>query len=437
MADPAVIRFYHRGEIASISASATTRTVLQHLREDLACTGTKEGCAEGDCGACTVVIGELDNEQLVFKTVNACIQLLPTLDGRALFTVEDLKAADGSLHPVQQAMVECHGSQCGFCTPGFVMSLWGLYLKREAGDGEISGTGVAGGAGSGEVRGAAVADADANGTVATARSGRAGAAATDGTDADVAATDAAGSAPYAGAVGAVDAAGAAGSAAMARSADCRCEVDTALSGNLCRCTGYRPIIAAAQRMQQLPAVRFNREAVRQALLALRRTPAQALDYRHASQQFCAPATLDQLLKLRHAMPQAVMLAGCTDVGLWVTKQLRALPAIIYLGQVAELRQIRQTQTSIEIGAGVSLEKAYAAVCRHYETELGQFWQRFASLPIRNAGTLGGNLANGSPIGDSMPWLIALGARVKLRSATSARWLPLEALYLGYQRKDML
>ncbi len=346
------IRFYYRGGVRQVGNLSPTRTVLQHLREDLHCTGTKEGCAEGDCGACTVVLGELRDGELQLKTVNSCIQLLPTLDGKALFTVEDLKRPDGTLHPVQQAMVECHGSQCGFCTPGFVMSLWGLYLQQE---------------------------------------GRGG-------------------------------------------APSRKQIDDALSGNLCRCTGYRPIIDAARRMGELPPAAFDRDAVAAPLQALQRTG--VFTYSHAGQTFHAPRTLVQLLALRAAHPQAVILAGSTDVGLWVTKQMRELGDIIYVGQVAELRTLRERDNMLEIGAGVPLEDAYRALCRHYPEQLGEIWQRFASLPIRNAGTLGGNVANGSPIGDSMPWLIALGAEVVLHGSGGQRRLPLENFYLAYQEKDL-
>jgi xanthine dehydrogenase small subunit len=349
------IRFHYRGAVHSVSDASPTRTVLQHLREDLHCTGTKEGCAEGDCGACTVVIGELQGDTLSMKAVNSCIQFLPTLDGRALFTVEDLKQPDDTLHPVQQAMVECHGSQCGFCTPGFVMSLWGLYLKREDG-------------------------------------GQQG-------------------------------------------APCRQEIDDTLSGNLCRCTGYRPIIEAAQRMTELPPVTMAREPLTEALRALRREDNGPLHYEFDGRRFDAPRTLAQLAELRAAWPEATLLAGSTDVGLWVTKQLRDLKHIIYLGQVEDLQQMTESDGFLEIGAGVTLETAYAAICGHYP-QLNEMRQRFASLPIRNAGTLGGNVANGSPIGDSMPWLIALGAEVVLHSATGPRVLALDRFYLGYQKKDM-
>jgi xanthine dehydrogenase small subunit len=348
MSEP--IRFYYRGAVREVSDVAPTQTILQHLREDLHCTGTKEGCAEGDCGACTVVIGSLENGKLELKAVNSCIQFTPTLDGKALFSVEDLQAPGGELHPVQQALVECHGSQCGFCTPGFAMSLWAMYLKQD------------------------------------------------------------GKAPA------------------------RCEIDDALSGNLCRCTGYRPIIDAARRMTELPPVQFGREALADRLRPLQR---QALaTYTHGTQQFHAPRTLEELASLRAEHPDAVLLAGSTDVGLWVTKQMRDLGEIIYLGHVEALKTVIEAGGVIEIGAGVTLNDAYAAVCRHYPAELSEMWQRFASLPIRNAGTLGGNVANGSPIGDSMPWLIALGSQVVLRSLEGERVLALEDFYLGYQQKDL-
>jgi xanthine dehydrogenase small subunit len=351
MSEP--IRFYFRGAVHTVEGVSPTQTVLQHLREDLHCTGTKEGCAEGDCGACTVVLGSLvdgpGGPRVELKTVNSCIQFTPTLDGKALFTVEDVQQADGSLHPVQQALVECHGSQCGFCTPGFVMSLWGLYLNHDA-------------------------------QPCTRR-----------------------------------------------------QIDDALSGNLCRCTGYRPIIEAARRMTELPRAAFDRAALAAALQGLQRSG--GLTYSCAGRHFHAPRTLAQLAALRASRPQAVMLAGSTDVGLWVTKQMRELDDIIYLGNVAELQTIATDGAMLEVGAGVSLNDAYAAICRHYP-QLGEMWQRFASLPIRNAGTLGGNVANGSPIGDSMPWLIALGSEVVLRAQAGRRVLPLDAFYLDYMKKDM-
>lgn len=355
------LSFLLDGERIDLANIPPTTTVLNFLREQLNRTGTKEGCAEGDCGACTVVIADLKEGQLRYRAVNACIQFVPVLDGKVLYTVESLKAQQG-LHPIQQAMVDCHASQCGFCTPGFVMSLFALY-KTE----------------------------------------------------------------------------------IPPSRERLC---MALSGNLCRCTGYRPILAAGERMhayaeqippeqQTLVSAAFGNmlgevELIQQ-LQALESNHSLYLADQHSS--FFAPKTLNELAEYLISYPQARILAGGTDVGLWVTKQHRDLNQLVYLGAVEELKGVTKTAGYLEIAAAVSLEEAYQALVAEY-TELQDLYERFASLPIRNAGTLVGNVANGSPIGDSMPALIALGAQIVLQQGAQIRSLALEDFYLGYQKKNL-
>ena len=387
------IRFVHQGQIREVSGLPPTTTVLQWLREHAHCTGTKEGCAEGDCGACTVVVGETGPDgQWQQQTVNACIQFLPALDGRALLTVEDVTqdgarcgmaaptvgdaagdtAGEGALHPCQQAMVDCHGSQCGFCTPGFVMSLWDVYQQHPQ-------------------------------------------------------------------------------------APSRPALADALAGNLCRCTGYRPILDAGEAMYRAPRQPWN-PAATQALLN-QIDDAGGLVYEApplggvsggqggqggATQRFWAPRDVATLAALRAAHPNARLLAGGTDIGLWVTKQFKDLGDVIYLGRVAALQQMgvspgvdrlgAPTQV-LRVGAGVSLEAAWGELARLVPA-LKELWLRFASPPVRHAGTLVGNLANGSPIGDGGPILLALGASLVLRQGEAQRTLPLDAFYLDYMKNAL-
>lgn len=363
------VRFLHRGEAVEVGGDQATRSILHWLREDARCTGTKEGCNEGDCGACTVVIAEPDGgrpsagpedpvvEGLRLRTVNGCLQFLPTLHGKALITVEDLAGlglgpqAPPALHPVQQALVDHHGSQCGFCTPGFVMSLFAAYEGCKA----------------------------------------------------------AGIRPD------------------------RDQLAQALAGNLCRCTGYRPILDAGLAAFDAPPRRLPAAALRTRLaeLAAREAPGPVV---HAG-GFHAPRSLDELAALRLAKPQATLLAGSTDIGLWVSKQFRPLGEIVYLGGVEALKRLAWEGDTLRIGAGVSLEDAWRALAA-LDPGLREMGQRFAAPPVRQAGTLGGNVANGSPIGDGAPVLMALGARLRLRRGPAVRTLALDDFYLDYMKNRL-
>ncbi|MBI3514382.1 MAG: xanthine dehydrogenase small subunit [Proteobacteria bacterium] len=338
------ISFLLNGEPRSIGDVAPTTTVLEYLRGAERACGTKEGCAEGDCGACTVVLGEPAGDSIRYRAINGCIALLPQIDGKLLLTVEGL--ADGAaLHPVQDAMVAADASQCGFCTPGFVMALFAFQHGGEA------------------------AHADA--------------------------------------------------------------VHEALAGNLCRCTGYRPIVAAAERIAGTADQKFA--ALEPTLgAALAALPRDDLALAHGADRFFAPTSLELLLALRAAYPEAHLLAGGTDLALLVTKEYRALERVIAVTRVPELQRVVSDDTTLTVGAAVTYTDALLAIERHWPS-LGLMIRRLGSRQIRNVGTIGGNLANASPIGDMPPALIALGAAVTLRSLTGARELALEDFFIDYRR----
>ena len=315
-----------------------TMTVLEYLRGPERLCGTKEGCAEGDCGACTVV---LVDQQGRYQAVNACILFMPALDGRQLLTVELLQDADGSLHPVQQAMVDHHGSQCGFCTPGFVMSLYALRIEAQG----------------------AAAQPD------------------------------------------------------------RIAINEALAGNLCRCTGYRPIVDAA-----IDACVSAGSQIAPVLPV----PEGTLALTGAGKRSFSPRSADELAQTLLAHPDAVIVAGGTDVGLWVTKQHKILPVTVSLDAVADLRTIEETTEMIRIGAGATYQEALPVLQRHFP-DLGTMIRRIGSRQVRNRGTIGGNIANASPIGDMPPALLALDAAVVLRRGNARRTVGLADFFTGYRR----
>jgi xanthine dehydrogenase small subunit len=349
------IQFIFRGQEMRVQGFTPTRSLLNWLREEQRATGTKEGCNEGDCGACTVILARVENGALVHRPVNSCITFLGMADGAEVLTVEDL-AVDGRLHKVQQAMVDHHGSQCGFCTPGIVMSLVAL----DKAGGEIT----------------------------------------------------------------------------------RARIHDQLAGNLCRCTGYRPIVDAA-----LSALDGTPDHLDQAAPArLTRLKALGEDgafIAHGEGFFAAPRMLDELLALYAAHPDATILAGATDVGLWITKQFRPIKKLIWLGRLQDLQTITDSDEVLVIGAGVSHAAALPALAR-ISPDLGELGRRFGSTQVRAQGTVGGNIANGSPIGDWAPAFIALGASVELKKRaesapltpqTGSRRLPLENFFIAYGKQD--
>ena len=343
------LRYVRRGAVVTVADLDPNRTLLDLLRLDRRETGTKEGCNEGDCGACTVVLARLRAGKLVYEPVNACILLAGQADGAEIITVEDL-AADGALHPVQQALVRHHGSQCGFCTPGIVMSLFALYHRQ-------------------------------------------GGAAT------------------------------------------RAEVQDQLAGNLCRCTGYRPIVDAALEVCAGPAADgfvAGEEARRQRLESL----ADSSDVFIGGPErfFAAPGSMASLAGLLELYPDARLIGGATDVGLWITKKLQDIPRVIWLGRLGDLDFIEEAPAELRLGGGVTLEGA-APHLAGVAADLGEVMRRFGSQQVRTSGTVGGNLANGSPIGDLAPCLIALDARIVLQRGEVRRQIPLEAFFIAYGRQD--
>ncbi len=340
-----MIQFLLNRELRTEHSLDPNVTVLNYLREHAGKTGTKEGCASGDCGACTVVVGELIGERVRYRTLNSCLTFVSSLHGKQLITVEDLKH-QGKLHSVQQAMVDCHGSQCGFCTPGFIMSLFALQKNSTGYD-----------------KGATM---------------------------------------------------------------------EALAGNLCRCTGYRPIIDAAEQAccqkqpDQFDAFESNTVAQLKNI-----APRETAELNSGDKRCLVPLTVADLADIYAANPEARLLAGGTDLALEVTQFHRELPVMIYVGHIEDMKRIEVTDKDIEIGAAAALSDCYEALASEYP-DFGELLHRFASLQIRNQGTLGGNIGNASPIGDAPPLLIALGAQIALRQGNNRRILPLQDYFLDYK-----
>ncbi len=344
------VRFLLGDQPRTLSDFPPTMTVLEYLRKSEHMTGTKEGCAEGDCGACTVVLGRAENGRMQYRAVNSCIMFVPFLHGQQLITVEHLKTSDGELHAVQRAMVEEHGSQCGFCTPGFIMSMFAMYHNQCPTD--------------------------------------------------------------------------------------RQSIDNALAGNLCRCTGYAPIVRACRKaLTSTTEDQFDRREIETVREISALGADSSVEIKANGQKYYAPTTTDDLAHILELNPKSRIVAGATDVGLWVTKQRRYLETVVYTGAVESLTRIDIDHGYIRIGAAVTISDAMAVLAEHYDS-LDELFIRYGSDQIRNLATLGGNVANGSPIGDSLPALVALDAGFLITSARKTRTVAAEDFFIDYGKQDL-
>ena len=345
------IRFILNDDEISLTDVRPDATLLDWLRLDRRLRGSKEGCAEGDCGACTVLVGRLMGDEIIYDSVTSCIRFVGSLHGTHVVTIEHLRGKEGVLHPVQQALVDHHGSQCGFCTPGFVMSLYGLWMRNPQ--------------------------------------------------------------------------------------PTQSAIETALQGNLCRCTGYAPIIRAAQAISSYGApeadpLHAERIALKARIAAIQ--DGRRVEIGEGADRIIVPANLDDFAEVYEANPEATIVAGSTDVGLWVTKFMRAIGPVIFIGHLQELKRIAENASEVRFYAGVSYSEALPVLATSFP-DLGELWNRIAGEQIRNMGTIGGNIANGSPIGDTPPPFIALGAKLHLRRGSHRREIKLEDYFLAYGKQD--
>jgi len=345
------LRFILNDEDIVLKELKATETLLDYLRLTKRLRGSKEGCAEGDCGACPVLVGRMSGDELVYETVNACICFVAMLHGTHVVTIEHLSPVGGPLHPVQQAMVDFHGSQCGFCTPGIVMSLYGLWL------------------------------AEPNPTVP--------------------------------------------------------QIETALQGNLCRCTGYAPIIKAGLAMSSYAdvsadALNARRDAMRARVRAI--NDGVTVDIGEGKNRIIVPGSVDELARAYAENPAGTLVSGATDVGLWVTKFMRDIGPMISIGHLQELHSIEEGDGRVIFGAGVTYTEAQGAIARRFP-QLVELWNRIGGAQVRNAGTIGANIANGSPIGDTPPPFITLGAHIILRKGSERREVRLRDFFIAYGKQD--
>ena len=342
------IRFVFEDKIKEIKNPDPNETILNLIRLRLKKTGTKEGCAEGGCGACTVVVGELKKNKIIYKAINSCIAFTTSLEGKHLIIVEDLTQKNGSLHPVQSAMINFHGSQCGFCTPGFIMSLFSMYKNKTSYDKKT--------------------------------------------------------------------------------------IEESISGNLCRCTGYRPIIDAAKSLKNNKSDQFKKNEKRTISL-LKKIRPKNISINNKFKKYFAPRTITELKKIIKKNKDAEFLSGGTDMSLVVTKQKKDIKNIIYLNSIDELNYIKERDKYIEVGATTPLSK-FELIIKKYYPDFDRILKRYGSVQIRNVATLAGNIATASPIGDSLPLLLSLDASISIESFNKKMTIPLKDFFIGYRKTKL-
>ena len=347
--DKGIVKFLFNGKVFEINNPDPNQTILNFIRMELKKTGTKEGCAEGGCGACTVVVGELKNNNLQYKAINSCISFLPFLNGKQLIVVEDLVSKEGNLHPVQNLMVKYHGSQCGFCTPGFVMSLFSMFKNNSSYNDEL--------------------------------------------------------------------------------------IKDSISGNLCRCTGYRPIVEAGRSLNKINKIDQFSKNKKTIITLLKKISSKNITINNDNKKYFSPTTIKDLKKIIKKNPNSNFLAGGTDLSLKVTKERKDIENIINLTDIRELDYINKERNFIEIGAATPLIK-FEKFIKKYYPDFNSILKRYGSVQIRNVGTIGGNIATASPIGDTLPILLVLNAKLVIGTIKNNKILSINDFFISYRKTKL-
>ena len=343
-----IVKFIYKNKIVEINNPDSNETILNYVRTKLKKTGTKEGCAEGGCGSCTVVLGELIENNITYKAINSCIAFVPSLEGKQLILVEDLISKD-ELHPVQKAMVNYHGSQCGFCTPGFVMSLFAMYKNYSSYKEDI--------------------------------------------------------------------------------------IKDSIQGNLCRCTGYKPIIDAAKSLNKENKFDHFSKNKKITLSLLRKIKQRNITIINDNKKYFAPKSVDELKKILRQEPNSKLLSGGTDVSLIVTKERKDLNSLIYMNSINELNYIKENNSYIEVGATTPLINFESFITKYFP-DFSQILKRYGSVQIRNVCTIAGNIATASPIGDTLPLLLALDSQIVIKGKNKTQILPLNGFFISYRKTKL-